>query len=48
VLRQFQDAYERAPQSFDENPIDVPKRNGYIHVFHDPNPTEVISFLGVE
>jgi hypothetical protein len=47
MLRQFQDAYDRAPQLFDENPVDVLKRNVYIHVFHDPNPTEVISLLGV-
>jgi len=47
MLRQFQEAYDRSPQLFDENPTEALKRNVYIHVFHDPNPTEVISLLGV-
>jgi predicted TIM-barrel fold metal-dependent hydrolase len=48
MLQQFQVAYEATPQLFDENPLDALKRNVFIHVFHDPNPIEIIRMLGVE
>jgi hypothetical protein len=47
MLQQFQHAYEHAPQLFDEDPMDALKRNVFIHVFHDRDPIELISMLGV-
>ena len=47
MLRQFAEAYERAPLLFDEDPLEVLRRNVWIHIFHDENPVELISMLGV-
>jgi Amidohydrolase len=48
MLQQFQKAYEQAPVLFDEDPLEVLRRNVFIHVFHDPDPIELIGMLGVE
>ena len=37
----------RSPILFDEDPIEVLRRNVFIHIFHDNNPLELISMLGV-
>jgi predicted TIM-barrel fold metal-dependent hydrolase len=47
MLRHFADAYERAPVLFDEEPLEVLRRNVWIHIFRDPNPVELIDMLGV-
>jgi hypothetical protein len=48
MLQQFAEAYERAPVLFDEDPLEVLRRNVWIHIFHDSNPVELISMLGVD
>lgn len=48
LLDQCAKAYEKAPMLYDEHPLDQLKRNVFIHVFHDPNPVELIGRLGVE
>ncbi len=47
MLRHFGEAYERAPGLFDEDPLEVLRRNIWIHIFRDPNPVELIGMLGV-
>ena len=37
-VRRMQDAYERSPVLFDEDPFEAFKRTVYIHIFHEPNP----------
>lgn len=48
MLRQFQEAYDRTPQLFDEDPMEVLRRNIFIHLFQEKNPIELIAELGVE
>jgi predicted TIM-barrel fold metal-dependent hydrolase len=48
MIQQFQRAYERSPQLFDEDPMDALRRNVFIHAFRDTNPIELIELLGVE
>jgi predicted TIM-barrel fold metal-dependent hydrolase len=48
MLTQFAEAYERAPVLFDEDPLEVLRRNVWIHIFRDPNPVELIGLLGVD
>jgi Amidohydrolase len=48
MVRQFQQAYERTPQLFDEDPMVVLRRNVFIHLFQEPNPVELIAELGVD
>jgi predicted TIM-barrel fold metal-dependent hydrolase len=33
---------------FDEDPLEVLKRNVWIHIFRDPDPVELIKLLGVD
>jgi predicted TIM-barrel fold metal-dependent hydrolase len=48
MLRQFQEAYDRTPQLFDEEPMGVLRRNVFIHLFQEKRPLELIAELGVE
>ena len=48
LVHQFQSAYERTPQLFDEDPMDVMRRNVFIHAFQEPDPIGLIELLGVE
>jgi predicted TIM-barrel fold metal-dependent hydrolase len=41
ILR-IQSAYERSPVLFDEDPFEVFKRNIYVHIFHEPDPQELL------
>jgi predicted TIM-barrel fold metal-dependent hydrolase len=47
MLNHFAETYERAPTLFDEDPLDVLRRNVWIHIFRDSNPVELIALLGV-
>jgi hypothetical protein len=48
MVHQFQAAYEAAPVLYDEDPMDVLRRNVFIHIFHDAKPLELVDMLGVE
>lgn len=48
MVHQFQDAYERTPQLFDEDPMDTLRRNVFIHAFQERDPIGLIELLGVE
>jgi predicted TIM-barrel fold metal-dependent hydrolase len=48
MVHQFEEAYARAPQMFEEEPMAVVRRNVFLHVFHDPDPMELISMVGVD
>jgi predicted TIM-barrel fold metal-dependent hydrolase len=41
-IKRIQAAYERSPVLFDEDPFEVFKRNVYVHIFHEPDPQELI------
>ncbi|MGH9920761.1 MAG: amidohydrolase family protein, partial [Nitrososphaerales archaeon] len=45
-VRRAQEAYERSPVLFDEDPIAVFRRNIFAHVFREPNPKEVAELVG--
>jgi predicted TIM-barrel fold metal-dependent hydrolase len=47
MLHQFQEAYDRTPQLFDEDPMEVLRRNVFIHLFQEKDPVQLISELGV-
>ena len=48
LLRDMEHAYESAPHSFDENPVDVFKRNIYVHPFHEEDPMGLIELIGAD
>ena len=37
-VKRIQDAYEKSPVLFDEDPFEVFNRNVYVHAFHEPDP----------
>jgi hypothetical protein len=51
VLRPFltrmHEAYETSPVLFDEDPFEVFKRNIYMHIFHEPDPGDLINNWGL-
>jgi predicted TIM-barrel fold metal-dependent hydrolase len=48
LLHELQEAYRMMPQDFDENPVDVFKRNVYVHPFHEEDITGLVGLLGDE
>jgi predicted TIM-barrel fold metal-dependent hydrolase len=48
MYRQFEEASEKSPVLFDENPLEVLRRNVWIHVFREPKPVELIRLIGVD
>lgn len=41
-MEKLQRAYEAAPVIFDEDPLEVFKRNVWIHIFQEPDPKRII------
>jgi predicted TIM-barrel fold metal-dependent hydrolase len=48
ILEHMAAAYHASPKSFDEDPIDVFKRNIYVHPFHEEDPIGLVELLGAD
>jgi predicted TIM-barrel fold metal-dependent hydrolase len=48
LLEDLADAYKFAPRDFDEDPVEVFKRNIFIHPFHEEDPRGLIELLGAD
>lgn len=48
LLEAMAEAYRMRPGSFDENPVEVFKRNIYVHPFHEENPQGLADLIGVD
>ncbi len=48
LLTDMEHAWIHSPNSFDENPVDVFKRNIYVHPFHEEDPKGLIDLLGAD
>ncbi|MGF7233688.1 MAG: amidohydrolase family protein [Frankia sp.] len=48
LLGRLADAYKKLPQGFDENPVEVLKRNLYFSPFHEDNLRNLIDTIGVD
>ena len=46
LLRDMEHAYATSPHSFEEDPIEVFKRNIYVHPFHEEDPIGLVGLLG--
>jgi predicted TIM-barrel fold metal-dependent hydrolase len=44
-VAKLQDTYERTPVLFDEDPLEVFKRNVWVHAFHEPDPAGLLEIL---
>jgi predicted TIM-barrel fold metal-dependent hydrolase len=48
LLGELAHAYEMAPHEFDEDPVEVFRRNIYIHPFHEEDPIGLVEILGAD
>jgi len=47
-IEHFGQAYEQQPQLFAEHPVDVLRRNIWVHPFHEEDPIGLIDLVGVD
>ena len=48
LIHDMESSFEMNPHMFDENPVEVFKRNIYIHPFHEDDPTGLVKMLGAD
>jgi predicted TIM-barrel fold metal-dependent hydrolase len=48
LLHSLQEAYRMMPQDFAEHPVDVFRRNVYVHPFHEEDIVGLVELLGVD
>ena len=48
LLQDMEHAYAADPHAFDENPVDVFKRNIFVHPFHEDDPIGLVEALGAD
>jgi len=48
LMGDMQRAYEFNPHIFDENPLDVLKRNIFVHPFHEEDPKGLVELIGAD
>jgi predicted TIM-barrel fold metal-dependent hydrolase len=48
LLLDMEHAWEFSPNAFEENPVDVFRRNIYVHPFHEEDPKGLIEILGAD
>jgi predicted TIM-barrel fold metal-dependent hydrolase len=48
LLQDMEHAYTAAPNVFDEHPVEVFKRNIYVHPFHEEDPIGLVEILGAD
>ena len=48
LLEELAHAYAKSPHEFDEDPVEVFKRNIYIHPFHEEDPIGLVELLGAD
>jgi predicted TIM-barrel fold metal-dependent hydrolase len=48
LLIDMEHAWEFSPNAFEENPVEVFRRNIYVHPFHEEDPKGLIEILGAE
>jgi predicted TIM-barrel fold metal-dependent hydrolase len=48
MLADMEHAWAHSPNAFDENPVDVLKRNIWVHPFHEEDPKGLVAVLGAD
>jgi predicted TIM-barrel fold metal-dependent hydrolase len=48
MLADMEHAWTHSPDAFDENPVDVFKRNIWVHPFHEEDPKGLVAILGAD
>jgi predicted TIM-barrel fold metal-dependent hydrolase len=48
MIEHMNRAYEHAPHQFEEHPVDVLKRNIWVHPFHEDDPVGLCELIGAD
>jgi predicted TIM-barrel fold metal-dependent hydrolase len=48
LIHDMENAYEFNPHLFEEHPVDVLKRNVFVHPFHEENPRGLVEIIGAD
>jgi len=48
LLTDMGEAHDKSPHMFDENPVEVFKRNIFVHPFHEEDPRGLVALLGAD
>jgi len=48
LLDDLEHAYHAAPTAFDEHPVEVFKRNIFVHPFHEEDPVGLVNLIGAD
>ena len=48
LIEHMESAWTLSPKAFDENPVEVFKRNVYVHPFHEEDPKGLIDLIGAD
>jgi predicted TIM-barrel fold metal-dependent hydrolase len=48
LIENMEHAYDANPRSFEEHPVEVFKRNIFVHPFHEEDPIGLVKVLGVD
>jgi predicted TIM-barrel fold metal-dependent hydrolase len=48
LLHHFESAYKKMPQAFDEDPVEVFKRNVWVSPFHEDDIGELVDVIGAD
>jgi len=48
LIARMQHLYESTPVIFDEDPVEVFKRNIFVHAFHEPDPAGLAALIGID
>ena len=48
LLHRFEDAHRKMPQTFDEDPVEVFKRNVWVSPFHEDDIGELVGMIGAD
>jgi predicted TIM-barrel fold metal-dependent hydrolase len=48
ILDDLEHAYQGAPHLFEEHPVDIFKRNIYVHPFHEEDPIGLVKLIGAD
>jgi predicted TIM-barrel fold metal-dependent hydrolase len=48
IVADMENAWHHTPNAFEENPVEVFKRNIYVHPFHEEDPKGLIDLLGAD
>jgi predicted TIM-barrel fold metal-dependent hydrolase len=48
LVKRFEKVFDRSPELFEENPLEVMSRSIFVHPFHEEDPMSLVELIGVD